>query len=150
MHNHGYGRVRIEFRVPPRTNWTPQPVADRYPRNNCDEFTFDGYTERQGEIPHRLTGALVADRDGVTTPILLRPPERGELFVGVTIDVYEGMIIGENAKDTDLDVNVVREKKLTTSDLLRRYRGPPGSLPSIESGAGNRIHRRRRIRRSHS
>ncbi len=87
---------------------------------------FDGYTEWQGEIPHRLTGALVSDRAGVTTPYALyNLQERGELFVGPTVEVYEGMIIGENAKDTDLDVNVVREKKLTnmrssTSDMAIR------------------------------
>jgi len=75
---------------------------------------FDGYTEWQGEIPHRLTGALVADRPGATTAYALWGlQERGELFVGPGVDVYEGMIIGENSKDNDLDVNVVREKKLT-------------------------------------
>ena len=75
---------------------------------------FDGYIEWQGEIPHRLTGALVADRTGVTTAYALcNLQERGELFVGPAIEVYEGMIVGENAKDNDLDVNVVREKKLT-------------------------------------
>jgi GTP-binding protein len=75
---------------------------------------FDGYTEWQGEIPHRLTGALIADRAGVSTAYALWGlQERGELFVGPGIDLYEGMIIGENAKDTDLDVNAVREKKLT-------------------------------------
>ena len=75
---------------------------------------FDGYTEWQGEIPHRLTGALISDRGGVTTAYSLwNLQERGELFVGPGVDVYEGMVIGENAKDNDLDVNVVREKKLT-------------------------------------
>jgi GTP-binding protein len=75
---------------------------------------FDGYTEWQGEIPHRLTGALIADRGGVSTAYALWGlQERGELFVGPGIDLYEGMIVGENAKDTDLDVNAVREKKLT-------------------------------------
>src|SRR5437763_12560609 len=75
---------------------------------------FDGYIEWQGEIPHRPTGALVADRPGTSTAYALyNLQERGELFVGPGVEVYEGMIIGENAKDNDLDVNVVREKKLT-------------------------------------
>jgi len=75
---------------------------------------FDGYIEWQGEIPHRPTGALVADRPGTSTAYALyNLQERGELFVGPGGEVYEGMIIGENAKDNDLDVNVVREKKLT-------------------------------------
>jgi GTP-binding protein len=75
---------------------------------------FDGYTEWQGEIPHRLTGALIADRAGLSTAYALWGlQERGELFVGPGIELYEGMIVGENAKDNDLDVNAVREKKLT-------------------------------------
>ncbi|HXY45418.1 MAG TPA: translational GTPase TypA, partial [Acidimicrobiales bacterium] len=75
---------------------------------------FDGHTPWMGEIPRRLTGALVADRLGVTTSYALyNLQERGELFVGPGVDVYEGMIIGENSRDNDLDVNVVREKKLT-------------------------------------
>src|SRR5438067_6101142 len=65
-------------------------------------------------MPPRLTGALVSDRAGVATAYaLFNLQERGELFVGPGTDVYEGMIIGENARDVDLDVNVVREKKLT-------------------------------------
>ena len=68
----------------------------------------------QGDIPHRLTGALIADRGGVSTAYALWGlQERGELFVGPGVELYEGMIIGENAKDDDLDVNAVREKKLT-------------------------------------
>src|SRR5678815_2804415 len=75
---------------------------------------FDGYTEWLGEIPHRITGALVADRPGVTTAYALWGlQERGEMFVGPGIEVYEGMVIGENSRDRDLDVNIVREKKLT-------------------------------------
>jgi GTP-binding protein len=75
---------------------------------------FEGYIEWQGDIPHRPTGALIADRNGVSTAYALwNLQERGELFVAPGTDVYEGMIIGENAKDDDLDVNVVREKKLT-------------------------------------
>src|SRR5438874_2105914 len=115
MHNHGYGRVRVEFRVPSRglIGLRSQLLTDTRGTIVMNSI-FDGYTEWQGEIPHRLTGALVADRPGLTTSYALyNLQERGELFVGPGIDVYEGMIIGENAKDTDLDVNVVREKKLT-------------------------------------
>src|SRR6266481_3585626 len=115
MHNHGYGRVRIEFKVPSRglIGLRSQLLTDTRGTIVMNSL-FDGYTHWQGEIPHRPTGALVADRAGVTTSYALyNLQERGELFVGPGIDVYEGMIIGENAKDTDLDVNVVREKKLT-------------------------------------
>ncbi len=115
MHNHGYGRVRVEFRVPSRglIGLRSQLLTDTRGTIVMNSL-FDGYTEWQGEIPHRLTGALVADRSGETTSYsLYNLQERGELFVGPGVEVYEGMIIGENAKDTDLDVNVVREKKLT-------------------------------------
>jgi GTP-binding protein len=115
MHNHGYGRVRIEFRVPSRglIGLRSQLLTDTRGTIVMNSL-FDGYTEWQGEIPHRLTGALIADRAGVSTAYSLwNLQERGELFVGPGVEVYEGMIIGENAKDNDLDVNVVREKKLT-------------------------------------
>jgi GTP-binding protein len=115
MHNHGYGRVRIEFRVPSRglIGLRSQLLTDTRGTIVMNSL-FDGYTEWQGEIPHRLTGALIADRPGVSTAYALWGlQERGELFVGPGVELYEGMIIGENAKDTDLDVNAVREKKLT-------------------------------------
>ncbi len=115
MHNHGYGRVRIEFRVPSRglIGLRSQLLTDTRGTIVMNSL-FDGYMEWQGEIPHRPTGALISDRPGVTTSYALwNLQERGELFVGPGVDVYEGMIIGENAKDNDLDVNVVREKKLT-------------------------------------
>ena len=115
MHNHGYGRVRLEFRVPSRglIGLRGELLTDTRGTMVMNSL-FDGYTEYQGEIPQRLTGALVADRPGVATAYaLFNLQERGELFVGPATDVYEGMIIGENARDVDLDVNVVREKKLT-------------------------------------
>jgi GTP-binding protein len=115
MHNHGYGRVRIDFRVPSRglIGLRSQLLTDTRGTIVMNSL-FDGYTEWQGEIPHRLTGALVADRPGVSTAYALWGlQERGELFVGPGVELYEGMIIGENAKDNDLDVNAVREKKLT-------------------------------------
>jgi len=115
MHNHGYGRVRIEFRVPSRglIGLRSQLLTDTRGTIVMNSL-FAGYTEWQGEIPHRLTGALIADRSGVSTAYALWGlQERGVLFVGPGVDLYEGMIIGENAKDVDLDVNAVREKKLT-------------------------------------
>ncbi len=115
MHNHGYGRVRIEFRVPSRSliGLRSQLLTDTRGTIVMNAL-FDGYIEWQGDIPHRLTGALISDRDGVSTAYALWGlQERGELFVGPGADLYEGMIVGENAKDNDLDVNAVREKKLT-------------------------------------
>jgi GTP-binding protein len=115
MHNHGYGRVRIEFRVPSRglIGLRSQLLTDTRGTIVMNSL-FDGYMEWQGEIPHRLTGALIADRAGTSTAYALWGlQERGELFVGAGVELYEGMIIGENAKDDDLEVNAVREKKLT-------------------------------------
>ena len=115
MHNHGYGRVRIEFRVPSRglIGLRSQLLTDTRGTIVMNSL-FAGYTEWQGEIPHRLTGALIADRPGTSTAYALWGlQERGELFVGPGVELYEGMLIGENAKDDDLDVNAVREKKLT-------------------------------------
>jgi GTP-binding protein len=115
MHNHGYGRVRIEFRVPSRglIGLRSQLLTDTRGTIVMNSL-FDGYTEWLGDIPHRLTGALISDRGGTTTAYALWGlQERGTLFLGPGVEVYEGMIIGENAKDNDLDVNVVREKKLT-------------------------------------
>ena len=127
MHNHGYGRVRVEFRVPSRGLIGLRSTLLTDTRGTIVmNALFDGYIEWQGEIPHRPTGALIADRPGLTTShALYNLQERGILFVGPGIDVYEGMIIGENAKDADLDVNIVREKKLTnmrasTSDIAIR------------------------------
>src|SRR5437868_2563514 len=115
MHNHGFGRVRMEFRIPSRglIGLRSQLLTDTRGTIVMNSL-FDGYIEWQGEIPHRLTGALVSDRSGVSTSYALwNLQERGELFVGPGEQLYEGMIIGENAKEVDLDVNAVREKKLT-------------------------------------
>jgi GTP-binding protein len=115
MHNHGYGRVRIEFRVPSRglIGLRSQLLTDTRGTIVMNSL-FGGYTEWQGDIPHRPTGALIADRAGTSTAYALWGlQERGELFIGSGVELYEGMIVGENAKDDDLDVNAVREKKLT-------------------------------------
>src|ERR1700722_9955389 len=115
MHNHGYGRVRIEFRVPSRglIGLRGQLLTDTRGTIGMNSL-FDGYTEWQGDIPHRPNGALIADLAGGSTAYdVWALQERGELFVGPGVELYEGMIIGENAKDDDLDVNAVREKNLT-------------------------------------
>ena len=75
---------------------------------------FHAYIEWQGDIPTRPTGSLVADRTGKATAYAIyNLQERGEIFVTPGTEVYEGMIVGENAKSVDLDVNIVKEKKLT-------------------------------------
>jgi GTP-binding protein len=115
MHNHGSGRVRMEFSIPSRGMIGLRSELLTETRGTVImNSLFDGYTEWLGEIPHRMTGALAADRAGTSTSYALYGlQERGVLFVGPGVEVYEGMIIGENAREVDLDVNVVREKKLT-------------------------------------
>jgi GTP-binding protein len=115
MHNHGYGRVRIEFRVPSRGLIGLRSEMLTETRGTIVmNSLLDGYTEWLGTIPHRITGVLAADRPGATTAYALNGlQDRGELFVGPGVEVYEGMIVGQNSRDNDLDVNAVREKKLT-------------------------------------
>jgi GTP-binding protein len=115
MHNHGSGRVRMEFTIPSRGMIGLRSELLTETRGTVImNSLFDGYTEWLGEIPHRMTGALVADRPGASTAYaLFSLQERGVLFVGPGVELYEGMIIGENAREVDLDVNAVREKKLT-------------------------------------
>ena len=115
MSNHGYGRVRLVFRIPSRGLIGLRSEMLTETRGTIVMNTlFDGYMEHQGEIPQRPTGALIADRAGTTTTYSLDGlQERGILFVGPGIEVYEGMVVGEHSRDNDLDVNAVREKKLT-------------------------------------
>ncbi|RXS97685.1 translational GTPase TypA [Silvibacterium dinghuense] len=112
---HGHGRVRLEFRVPSRGLIGLRSELLTETRGTIVMNTiFDGYMPYQGEIPQRPTGALMSDRSGTTTSYALEGLEdRGVLFVPPGVEVYEGMIIGEHSRDNDLDVNVVREKKLT-------------------------------------
>jgi GTP-binding protein len=115
MHNHGYGRVRLEFRVPSRGLIGLRSELLTETRGTIVmNALFDGYMPYQGEIPQRPSGALISDRNGATTAYALNGlQDRGVLFLTAGVDVYEGMVIGEHSRDNDLDVNVVREKKLT-------------------------------------
>ena len=115
MHNHGSGRVRIEFTIPSRgmIGLRSEMLTDTRGTVIMNSL-FDGYTEWLGAIPHRMTGALISDRNGTSTAYALWGiQERGVLFLGAGEELYEGMIVGENAREVDLDVNAVREKKLT-------------------------------------
>ncbi len=115
MVNHGTGRVRLEFRIPSRglIGFRSQFLTDTRGTGLLNHL-FDGYEVWQGEIPHRMTGALVADRAGkVTAYAIEHVQDRGEIFVEPGDRVYEGMVVGENAREEDIDANMVREKKLT-------------------------------------
>jgi GTP-binding protein len=115
MVNHGSGRVRLEFHVPTRglIGLRNEILTDTRGTAIMNSL-FHGYIEWQGDIPMRPTGSLVADRTGKTTAYAIwNLQERGEIFITPGTEVYEGMIIGENARAADLDVNIVKEKKLT-------------------------------------
>jgi GTP-binding protein len=115
MVNHGTGRVRLEFHIPSRglIGFRSQFLTDTRGTGLLNHL-FDGYEPWHGDIPHRVTGALVADRAGKVTAYAMENAQgRGEMFVDPGERVYEGMIVGENPRPEDIDVNIVREKKLT-------------------------------------
>jgi len=115
MINHGSGRVRLEFQVPSRglIGLRGEILTDTRGTAIMNSL-FHGYIDWQGDIPMRPTGSLVADRPGKATGhAIFNLQERGEIFVAPGTEVYEGMVVGENARDNDLDVNIVKEKKLT-------------------------------------
>ena len=131
MVNHGTGWVRMEYIVPARglIGFRTEFLTETRGTGQLHHI-FEGYEPWHGEIRTRPTGSLVADRRGPTTNFaLLNLQERGALFVGPGIEVYEGMIIGENPRAEDMDVNPTKEKKLTnmrssTSDELVRLIPP--------------------------
>ncbi len=115
MANPGHGRVRLEFRVPSRglIGFRSEFLTDTRGTGILNHL-FDGYDAWQGDIGGRTTGALVGDRTGrATTYALYHLEPRGTLFIDPGTEVYEGMIVGENNRPQDMDVNVTREKKLT-------------------------------------
>ena len=115
LQNHGSGRVNLEFSIPSRglIGFRSQFLTDTQGAGIMNKL-FDGYAPWFGPIPQRNSGALVSDRNGkVTTYACLGMVDRGELFISVGTDVYDGMIIGERNRDGDLNVNITREKKLT-------------------------------------
>jgi GTP-binding protein len=115
MVNHGSGRVRLEFRIPARglIGFRSQFLTDTKGTGILNHL-FAGWEPWHGAIPARTTGALVADRPGPATAYAISNlQERGEIFIEPAEKVYEGMIIGENARANDLDVNVTKEKKQT-------------------------------------
>ncbi|HUR35682.1 MAG TPA: translational GTPase TypA [Vicinamibacterales bacterium] len=115
MVNNGSGRVRLEFRIPARglIGFRSQFMTDTKGTGIMNHI-FDSWEPWHGAIPSRPTGALVADRAGVATSYALyNIQERGEIFIDPATHVYEGMIIGENSRAADMDVNVTKEKKQT-------------------------------------
>ena len=150
MVNHGTGWVRMEYLVPARgligfrTEFLTETRG-----TGILHHVFDGYEPWHGEMRTRPTGSLVADRSGLATSFaLLNLQERGQLFVGPGAEVYEGMVVGENARAEDLDVNATKEKKLTnmrssTADELVRLIPPRPLVAGAGAGAdpGGRVRR---------
>lgn len=137
MVNHGTGRVRMEFRVPSRglIGFRTELLTDTRGTGIANHL-FDGWAPWQGEIAHRATGAMVADRAGRCTAWAIEHLQpRGELFVSPGDEVSEGMIVGENARANDIDVSITKEKKLTNmraSTADEALRLVPPRLMSLE------------------
>ncbi len=115
MINHGTGWVRMEFLVPARglIGFRTEFLTDTR-GTGIAHHVFDGYEAWAGELRTRSSGSLVADRTGAATSYAMTNlQERGTLFVEPTTEVYEGMIIGENSRSDDMDVNITKEKKMT-------------------------------------
>jgi GTP-binding protein len=115
MVNHHSGRVRIEFRIPSRglIGLRGQLLTDTRGTALIHSL-LEGWTEYAGDMASRPTGALVADRPGPSTAYAVWGiQERGEMFIGPGVEVYEGMIVGENSREDDMNVNITREKKQT-------------------------------------
>ncbi|MBX2996233.1 MAG: translational GTPase TypA [Bdellovibrionaceae bacterium] len=115
MMSKGSGRTRLEFRIPARglIGYRSEFMTDTRGTGLLNT-QFDGWDDFRGEIVARRNGSMISDRQGVTTAYaLFNLQERGRLLVDAGVEVYGGMIIGEHAKENDLEVNAVREKKLT-------------------------------------
>ena len=134
MSNHGTGWVRMEFHVPSRglIGFRTEFLTDTR-GTGIAHHVFDGYEAFAGELRGRPTGSLVADRSGKATPFaMFNLQERGTMLIPPTTEVYEGMIVGENSRSDDMDVNITKEKKLSnmrssTGDELVHL-VPPRSL----------------------
>ncbi|MDR1825422.1 MAG: translational GTPase TypA [Bifidobacteriaceae bacterium] len=139
MANHGSGWVRMEFVVPARglISFRTQFLTETRGTGIANSIA-EGYEPWAGPIELRTTGSMVADRSGVATPYaIMALQERGSFFIGPTEEVYEGMVVGENPRNEDMDVNITREKKLTnmrssTGEELERLT-PPRRLTLEES-----------------
>lgn len=137
--NRGSGRVRLEIQIPARGLIG---LRNRVMTESRGEGLFNvisaGYQEMKGEIPNRLNGALVSDRAGESNAYALEGlQERGILFIGHATQVYEGMIVGECAKDNDLDLNVCKSKQLTNFRTVNKDDAivlTPPKLMTIERG----------------
>ncbi len=137
MVNNGSGRVRLEFLIPSRglIGIRGEMLTDTKGTAIMNSL-FHGYIEWQGDIEMRPTGSLISDRTGPATGYAIwNLQERGEIFIAPGTEVYEGMIVGENSRDNDLVVNIVREKKMSnmrSSGADEAIRLVPPKIPNLE------------------
>ena len=146
MANPGYGRARLEYRIPSRGLIGFRGEFLTATRGmGLLNTVFDGWETWGGPMAKRQTGAIVCDRAGFTTPYALHHLQpRGTFFLGTGVEVYEGMIMGEHNRANDTDVNAVKEKKLALEDskisysLLQRLKGEidPYTLDARRYGDG--------------
>ncbi len=137
--NRGSGRVRLEIKIPARGLIG---LRSKFMTETRGEGLFNvisaGYEAYKGDVPHRLLGALVSDRTGESNAYAMESlQERGVLFIGIQTPVYEGMIVGECAKDNDLDLNVCKAKQLTNFRTVNKDDAivlTPPRLMTIERG----------------
>ncbi len=152
MNNLGYGRARIEFKIPSRAliGFRSQFLTETRGTGLLNTL-FDGWQPYRGAQLRRSNGAIVADRPGNATPYaLFHLQPRGVLFIEPGVDVYEGMIIGEHNRANDLDVNVTREKKLTNIRAAGRDENIILAPARAAHRARTRVHRSRRVGRDFS
>ena len=144
------GRVRMEYVLPVRglIGYRGQLLTDTRGTAMLHQIG-EGYGPWAGEVTHRTNGVLVSDRAGTSNAYgLFNLEQRATLFIGAGVEVYEGMIVGENSRSGDMDVNPTKEKKLTnirTHSHDESLRLTPATAVTLE--IGDRVHRRRRARR---
>ena len=153
MVNHGTGWVRLDYLVPARglIGFRTEFITETR-GTGILHHVFEGFAPWFGELKTRPNGSLVADRRGVSTShALMSLQERGELFIGPAVDVYEGMVIGVNARPEDLDVNACQGEEGEQHALgPRRGARPPRAAAPALARAGAGVHPRRRGRRGHA
>ena len=146
------GRARLEYVLPVRglIGYRGQLLTDTRGTALLHQIG-EGFGPWAGEVTHRTAGVLVSDRSGISNPYgLYNLQERSELFIGSGVDVYEGMIVGQNSRSGDMDVNATKEKKKTNirsaaADVALTLTPRAGDDPRV----GHRVHRRRRAGRGH-
>ena len=149
MVNHGSGRVRMEFRIPARglIGFRPQFLTETKGTGIMNHL-FSSWEPWHGAIPARATGALVADRTGPATAYAIyNLQERGEIFIEPAVIVYEGMIIGENARERHGRQRHQGKEADEHAGLDCRRGHPPDPAAQARARTGHRVHQRRRTRR---